>query len=123
MQRVVAAYAYHAMAHNHLHRRYLTLQQAVEEVANSPESDEEDIVILPPRQGDSYAIDVQKEDEDISHRNDLLSNDVAETLEIHIEHNDKENEVVSDSRAIQIEGKTSQPPSKRRKKVKPAALN
>ena len=39
------------------------------------------------------------------------------------EHNDKENEFVSDSRAIRIEGKTSQPPSKRRKQVKPAAVN
>ena len=45
MQRVIAAYAHYVMAHNHLHRRYLTLQQAVEEVANSPGSDEEDIVI------------------------------------------------------------------------------
>ena len=52
LQRVIAAYAYYVMAHNHLHRRYLTLQQAVEEVANSPESDEEDIVILLPGQGD-----------------------------------------------------------------------
>ena len=45
LQRVIAAYAHYVMAHNHLHRRYLTLQQAVEEVANSPGSDEEDIVI------------------------------------------------------------------------------
>ena len=87
------------MAHNHLHRRYLTLQQAVEEVANSPRSDEEDIIVLPPEQGDFYATDVE-EDEDVSHKNDLLPNDVAGTLEIHNEHNDKENEVVSDSRAI-----------------------
>ena len=110
------------MAHNHLNRRNLTPQQAVEEVANSPESDEEDIVILPPEQGDCYATDVE-EDEDVSHKNDLLPNDVAGTLEIQNEQNDKENEVASDSRAIQIEGKTSQPPSKKRKKVKPAAVN
>ena len=57
------------MAHNHLHRRYPTLQQTVEEVANSPKSDEEDIVILPPEQDDSYAADVKKEDEDVSHKN------------------------------------------------------
>ena len=123
LQRVIAASAYYVMAHNHLHKRYLTLQQAVKKVANSPESDEEDIVILPPEQGDSYATDVEEEDEDVSHKNDLLLNDIAGTLEIHNEHNDKENEVVSDSRAIKIEGKTSQPPAKRRKKVKPAGVN
>ena len=65
MQRVIAAYAYYVMAHNRLHRRYLTLQQAVEEVANPPESDEEDIVILSPEQGDFYATDVEEEDEDV----------------------------------------------------------
>ena len=123
MQRVIAAYAYYVMAHDRLHRRYLTLQQAVEEVANPPESDEEDVVILSPEQGDFYATDVEEEDEVVSHKNDLLPIDVAGTLEIHNEHNDKENEVVSNSRAIQIEGKISQPPSKRRKKVKPAAVN
>ena len=121
MQRAIAAYVYYVMAHNLLHRRFLTLQQAVEEVANSRESDEEDIVISPPEQGDSYATNVE-EDEDVSHKNNLLPNDAAGTLEIHNEHNGKENEVVSDSRAIQIEGKTSQPPSKRQK-VKPAAVN
>ena len=84
------------MAYNHLHRRYLTLQKAVEEVANSPESDEEDIVILSPEQDDSYATDVEEEDKDVSHKNDLLPNDVAGTLEIHNEHNDKENVHVSE---------------------------
>ena len=63
LQRVISAYAYYVMAHNHLHRRYLTLQQAVEEVANSPDSEEEDIVILPPEQGDSNATDVTKEED------------------------------------------------------------
>ena len=57
-----------------------------------------------------YATDVEEEDEDVNHKNDLLPNDVAESLEIHNKHIDKENEVVSDSRAIQIEGKTPQPP-------------
>ena len=106
LQRVIASYTYYVMAHNHLHRRYLTLQQAVEEVANSSKSDEEHIVILPTEQSDSYATDV--EDEDVSYKNHLLPNDVARTLKIHNEHNDKKNEVVSDSRAFQIEGKTSQ---------------
>ena len=98
MPRVIAAYANYVMAHNHLHRRNLTLQQAVEEVVTDVEEDATDV----------------EEDEDVSRKNDLLSNDVAGTLEIHNEHYDKENKVVSDSRAIQIEGKTSQPPSKRR---------
>ena len=93
------------MARNHKHRRFLTLQQAVEEVAYSPESDEEDIVILPPEQGDSYATDVEKKDEDVSHKNDLLPNDVAGKLEMHNERNYKENEDVSDLRAIQIKEK------------------
>ena len=66
---------------------------------------------------------MEEEDDKVSHKNDLLPNDVAGTLEIHNEHIDKDNEVVSDSRAIQIEGKTSQPPSKRRKNMKPAAVN
>ena len=51
-----------------MHRRYLILQQAVEEVANSPESDEKDIVILPPEQYDCYATDVEEEDEGVSHK-------------------------------------------------------
>ena len=59
----------------------------------------------------------------VSHKNDLLPNDVAGTLAIHNEHNGKGNKVISDLRDIQIEGKSSQPPSKRRKKVKPAAGN
>ena len=61
------------MAHNHLCRHYLTLQQAVEEVANSLKSNEEDIVILPLEQGDSYATDI-KEDEDVpvSHKNNFF---------------------------------------------------
>ena len=81
--RVIAAYAYYIMARSHLRRRYLTLQQAVEEVANSPEIDEEDIVIFPPGQDNSYATDVEEKDKDVSHENDLLPNDVAGTLEIH----------------------------------------
>ena len=36
MQRVIAAFAYYVMAHNHLHRRYLILQQAVEELQTHP---------------------------------------------------------------------------------------
>ena len=43
LQRVIAAYAYYVTACNHLHRCYL--QQAAEEIENSPKSDEEGIVI------------------------------------------------------------------------------
>ena len=48
------------MISNQLHRRYLTLQKAVEDVLGSTGSKEKDIVILPPAQGDSYAIDVKR---------------------------------------------------------------
>ena len=65
LQRVIAAYVYYVVAHNHQHKRYLTLEQAVKEVANAPEIDEEDIVIFPPEQGDFYATDVDEEDEDV----------------------------------------------------------
>ena len=44
---------------------------------------EEDIVILPPAQGDFYEIDVKDDDEDTSHRNVLVGNDALETLEVH----------------------------------------
>ena len=59
LQGAIAAYAYYVMAHKHLYRRCQTPQQAVEEVANSPETDEEDIVIILPEQDDSYATDVE----------------------------------------------------------------
>ena len=81
-------HAYYVMAHYHWHRRYRTLQQALEEVANSSASDEEEIVNLPPEQGDSCAFDVEKEDEDVSHK-----------------HNDKENEVASNSQVFKLKEK------------------
>ena len=66
---------------------------------------------MPPAQGDAYATGV-KEDE--CHKNDLLSNDVAGTLEI---HNNDECEVASDVSAVQ--NKESKPlPKKKRKKAK-----
>ena len=43
------------MARNHFHKRYVTVEQAVDEVVNSTGSDEDDIIILPPEQGDFYA--------------------------------------------------------------------
>ena len=48
------------MTSNQLHRRYLTLLKAVEDVLESTGSKEKDIVILPPAQGDAYATDVGK---------------------------------------------------------------
>ena len=60
LQRGIAAYPYYVMAHNHLHSHHLTLQQAVQKVANSPESSKEGVVILPPEKSDSYATDLYR---------------------------------------------------------------
>ena len=68
------------MTSNQLHRRYLTLEEAVDNVLGSTGSEEKDIVILPPAQGDAYATDVEENDVDECHKNDLLLNDVAGTL-------------------------------------------
>ena len=47
------------MTSNQLYRIYLTLQEAVDNVLRSTGSEEKDIVILPPAQGDAYATDVR----------------------------------------------------------------
>ena len=86
------------MTSKQLHRRYLTLQEAVDDVLGSTESEEKDIVIFPPAQGDAYATDVEEDDVDECHKNDLLPNDAAGTLEI---HNNDECEVTSDVSAVQ----------------------
>ena len=70
------------MAGNQLRRQYLTLLEAVDNILESTGNEEEDINILSPVHGDSYATDVEKDDVDKCHRNDLLPNDVARTLEI-----------------------------------------
>ena len=44
------------MVANQLLKRYLTLQEAVDDVLQSAENVEEYVVILPPAQGDSYAM-------------------------------------------------------------------
>ena len=46
-------------------------------------SEEKDIVVLPPEQDDTYATDVEEDDVDECHKNDLLPNNVARTLEVH----------------------------------------
>ena len=85
------------MTSNQLHRRYLNLQEAVDDVLGSTGSEEKDIVILPPAQGDAYATDVEKNDVDELHKNDLFSSDVAGTLEV---HNNDECKVASDVSAV-----------------------
>ena len=60
------------MTSNQLHRRYLTLQEAVDDVLGSTGSEEKNIVIFPPAQVDAWATDVGKEDIDECHKNDLL---------------------------------------------------
>ena len=64
------------------HRRYLILQETVDDVSGSAGSEEKDIVILPPVQGNAYATDVEEDDVDECHKNDLLQNDAAGTLEV-----------------------------------------
>ena len=59
---------------------------------HNAESKEADIVILPPEQGDTYATDLEEDDEDICHRGDSIPNDVARTLEVHKRHDGADNE-------------------------------
>ena len=61
---------------------------------------------MPPAQGNAYATDVE---EDVSHKNDLFSNDVAGTLEVH--NNDK-CKVASNVSAVQ--SKENKPPPKKK---------
>ena len=49
-------------------------------------------------QGDAYDTDVEEDDVDECHKNDLLPKDVAGTLEV---HNNDEHEVASDVSAVQ----------------------
>ena len=96
------------MTNNQFHRRYLTLQEAVDDVLGSTGSEEKNIVILPPAQSDAYAADVEEDDVDEGHKNDLLPNDVAGTLDV---HNNDEYEVAIDVSAVQI--KKNKPPPKK----------
>ena len=71
------------MTSNQLHRKYLTLQEAVDDVLELTGSEEKDIVIFSSVQGDAYVTYVKEDDVDECHKNNLLPNDVAGTLEIH----------------------------------------
>ena len=99
------------MTNSELHRRYLTIQELVDDVLGSTGSEEKDIVILPPAQGDAFATDVEKDNVDECHKNDLLPNDVAEPLEV---HNNDECKIAPDASAVQ--SKENKPlPKKKRK--------
>ena len=50
------------MTSKQLHRKHLTLQEAVDEVVVSKGSEEKDSVILPSVQGGAYAIDVEEDE-------------------------------------------------------------
>ena len=67
-------------------------------------------------QTDAYATDVEENDVDECHKNNLLPNDVAGTLEV---HNDK-CEVASDVSAVQ--SKENKPPPKKKRKNAEAVL-
>ena len=105
------------MTSNQLHRRYLTLQEAVDDVFGSTGREEKDIVILPPAQGDAYATDVEEDDVDECHKNDLFPNDVAGTLEV---HNNDECDVASGVSAVQ--SKENKLPTKKKRKNAEAVL-
>ena len=56
------------------------------------------ISLFCPAQGDAYATNVEEGDVDKCHKNDLLPNDVAGTLEV---HKNDECKVASDVSAVQ----------------------
>ena len=62
------------MDSNELNRRYLTLQEAVDDELESTRNKKEDIVTLPLAQGHLFATDVEKDDKDICKGNNLLLN-------------------------------------------------
>ena len=61
----------------------LTFDEALEKVLGCTESKEADIVIVPPEQGDTYATDLEEDNEDICHQSGSLPNDVAGTWRVH----------------------------------------
>ena len=91
------------MTSNQLHRRCLILHEAVDIVLGSSKSEEKDIAIFPIAQGDAYATDVEEDDVDECHKNDLLSYDVVGTSEV---YNNDEHEVASEVSAVQSKEKT-----------------
>ena len=64
---------------------------------------------MPPALGDAYATNVEEGDIDECHKNDLLPNNVAGTLEV---HDNDECKVASDVSAVQ--SKKNKPPSKKK---------
>ena len=107
------------MTSNQSHRRYLTLQEAADDVLGSTASKEKDI-IFPPAQGDAYGIYVEENDVDECHSNDSLPNDVSGTLEI---NNNDECEVASDNIVANTSAsKEYKPPSKKKRKNAEAVL-
>ena len=105
------------MTGNQLHRRYLNLQEAANDVLGSTGSEKKDIAILPPAQVDAYATYVEEDEVDECHKNDLLSSNVTGTLEV---HNNDECEVASDVSAIH--SKENKPPPKKKRKNAEAVL-
>ena len=101
------------MISNQLHRRYLNLQEAANDVLGSTGSEKKDIAILPPAQVDAYATYVEEDEVNECHKNDFLSSNVTETLEV---HNNDECEVASDVSAIH--SKENKPPPKKRERMR-----
>ena len=93
------------------------MQEAVDDILGSTGIKEKDIVILPPVQGDAYAADVVEDDVDENHKNGLLPNNVAGTLEV---DNNDECKVASDVLAVQ--SKENKPTPKKNRKNAEAVL-
>ena len=64
---------------NQSYKQYVTLQEAGDDVLESTGCAEEDIVSLPHAKEILKSTDKKKDDEDASHRNDLVPKDVGGT--------------------------------------------
>ena len=72
---------------------------------------------MAPSQGDAHTTDLEEDDVDGYHKNDLLPNDVAGVLKV---HNNNECKVASDVSAVQ--SKENKPSPKKKRKNAEAVL-
>ena len=91
------------------------LREVIGSVLESRRSVEEDIVILPTVKGDSCATDVEENDEDVCHKNELLPGAVAEAIQVH-KHSNDECKVAFEGPAVHSEEKTNDRQRKRGRK-------
>ena len=64
-------------------RKYVTLEEAIDSLLGDDNvCSEQDMVILPPKQGDGDAADLEQGEDDVSHSLETLPNDVARWVEV-----------------------------------------